>query len=169
MSTLNPRLTITLKPSVSAQMRELSRLTKQSQSSIISEILESSDVVFSRLIQVLTAADAAKAELSSKVKKDMEAAQTRIEHQLGLVLDDFDFTTRPILDKAERIKRRARSADKANASATAGRGTGSDFAPASNRGVRYDNHNKKTIATNSSPAREKPKKQGVNSGGFSND
>lgn len=169
MPTLNPRLTITLKPSVSAQLRELSRLTKTSQSAMIADILESSDIVFSRLIQVLTAAESAKSELSFKVKTDLEAAQTRIEHQLGLVLDDFDLSTRPILDKAEGIKRRARSADKANASATAGRGTGSDFAPASNRGVRYDNHNKKTIATNPSPVRKKPKKQGLNSGGFSND
>lgn len=161
MTTLNPRLTITLKPSVAAQMRELSRLTNQSQSSIIAEILESSDPVFSRLIQVLTAADAAKAELSSKVKKDMEAAQGRVEHQLGLVLEDFDNATRPILDQAEGIKRRARATNEASASAPAGRGTGAKLAPMSNRGVRYDHTHTKTIAQQPDGSKQKARKVGV--------
>jgi hypothetical protein len=146
-------------------MRELSRLTKQSQSSIIAEILESSDVVFSRLIQVLTAADAAKAELTSKVKTDLAAAQGRIETQLGLVLDDFDSATRPLLDQAEGIKRRARATDEASASAPAGRGTGAKLTPMSNRGVRSDHNNTKTIALKQGGIRSKVKKQGVKVGG----
>ncbi len=108
MTTTNPRLTITLQPFVSAQIRELSRLTGTSQSGVIAELLESSSPIFDRLITVLAAAEAAKAELGGQVKRDLEAAQTRVERQLGLILEDFADVTRPILDQAEGIRRRAR-------------------------------------------------------------
>ena len=56
MTTQNPRLTITLQPTIAAQLKELSRLTGNSQSSLIAELLDGSSAVFARVIQVLTAA-----------------------------------------------------------------------------------------------------------------
>ena len=91
MTTKNPRLTITLKPSLSAQLREIARLTGNSQSSLIAELLEGSQVVFDRLIAVLLAADAAKESLKGKITGEVSLAQTKMETQLGLVLETFDF------------------------------------------------------------------------------
>ena len=56
MATKNPRLTITLQPSLAAQLRRLSELTGNSQSSLIAELLEGSGPVFDRMIKVMEAA-----------------------------------------------------------------------------------------------------------------
>ena len=161
MTTTNPRLTITLRPSVSAQIRELSRLTKNSQSGVISELLESSSPVFERLIQVLSAAETAKAELSGQVRRDLDAAQSRVEKQLGLILEDFGDVTKPILDKAEGIKRRARRAARVDAKAPPRRASGASLTPISNRGVRLDKNTTNNIAANKDKVRPKSKKTGV--------
>jgi hypothetical protein len=169
MSTTNPRLTITLQPSVSAQIRELSRLTKNSQSAVISELLESSSPVFERLIQVLTAAETAKAELSGQVHRDLQAAQVRIERQMGLVMADFGDVTKPLLDKVEKISRRTRRATPGPGEAGAARGPRGarrvSPTPLSNRGVRYDHNIEKSVAPTPSHTNAKPKKSGVKVGG----
>jgi hypothetical protein len=165
MSTTNPRLTITLQPSVAAQIREISRLTGSSQSGVISELLESSSPVFERLIQVLVAAESAKAEIGGQVKRDLEAAQTRVERQLGLILEDFGDVTKPILDQAETIRRRTRRATPGQAGAgTSGARRGTST-PLSNRGVRYDPKATEKIAQSQASVREKPVKQGLKIGG----
>jgi hypothetical protein len=161
MSTINPRLTITLQPSVSAQIRELSRLTGNSQSGVISELLESSSPVFERLIQVLSAAESAKSELSGQVRRDLEAAQTRVERQLGLIMEDFGDVTKPILDQAETIRRRTRRATPGQAGAGTSGARRGPSTPLSNRGVRYDHNTKKSIAPTLTPTNGKPVKQGV--------
>ena len=84
MPTKNPRLTITLNPSLSVQLREISRLTGNSQSSVISQLLEGSHAVFDRIIAVLLAADSAKRSLRGNISQQISSAQTEIEQQLGL-------------------------------------------------------------------------------------
>ena len=77
MTTKNPRLTITLQPSLAAQLSKLSELTGNSQSSLIADLLDGSEPVFARLIDVLTAAKAAKLTMKGKLAQDMEDAQVR--------------------------------------------------------------------------------------------
>lgn len=135
MPTQNPRLTVTLKPSTYATLKEVSRLTGNSQSAMIGEILEQSEPVFSRLIQVLAAAEQAKAEVRGKVAEDMKRAQGTIEQQLGLALAEFDTYTGNLLQEVEGVRRRTR-----RASGQAQRRTldasGPPPTPPSNRGVR---------------------------------
>lgn len=160
MTTLNPRLTITLQPSVSAQIRELSRLTGNSQSAIISELLESSAPVFERLIQVLAAAEQAKSEMSGQVRRDLAQAQTRVERQLGLILEDFGDVTKPILDQAETIRRRTRRATPGRAGAGTSGAIRGPSTPMSNRGVRLDNRATNNVATLQGRVRQKAEKSG---------
>lgn len=143
MPAKNPRLTITLEPTLSAQLRRLSELTGNSQSKLIAEMLEGSTPVFARLIQVLEAAQTAKESIRGKVAEDMGDAQARVEKQLGLILEDFDQTTAPLLQEAEAITRRARkrtgraSASVSAAPAPAAGGlVSASVTPPSNRGVR---------------------------------
>ena len=110
MPTKNPRLTVTLQPGTSAQLAELSRLTGDSQSAIIADILEKSSPVFDRVIKVLSAAEQAKAELKGRMAADLEQAQAKIESQLGLALDGFDAYTGSLLEEVEAVRRRARRA-----------------------------------------------------------
>jgi hypothetical protein len=90
MPTKNPRLTITLQPSLAVTLRRLSDLTGNSQSSIITEALEGAEHVFSRVVQVLEAAEKAKAQLKGRSAQTLDRAQAQIEAQLQIVLNEFD-------------------------------------------------------------------------------
>jgi hypothetical protein len=140
MPAKNPRLTITIKPELSAQLRTLSALTGNSQSSLIAELLEGSGPVFKRLIQVLTAAEEAKVAIKGKLTADMEQAQEKVQEQLGLVMETFDGYTGGLLDEVEAIKRRARRGGAKPLTAGARRG----LTPPSNRGVRSPPQTEKT-------------------------
>lgn len=107
MATLNPRLSVTLKPSTAALLQRMSELTDQSRSSIVSEILESSEPVFERMVEVLQAAKLIKNDLKEGTKARLEKAESQLHEQLGMTMDIFDDSFRPILDAAEDIKRRA--------------------------------------------------------------
>lgn len=145
MPAKNPRLTITLQPTLAAQLRRLSELTGNSQSALIAELLDGSTAVFDRLIRVLEAAELAKDSIRGSVGKDLDQAQTRIEGQLGLMLEDFDQGTAPLLDLAETIARRGRKTVSAAARdggqaerRTPARAAARLGTPLSNRGVRSD-------------------------------
>ena len=159
MPAKNPRLTITLEPSLAAQLRKLSELTGNSQSSLIGELLEGSGPVFDRMIQVLEAAKVAKESMRGKIADDIEQAQAKMEGALGMVLEGFDQWTGSLLDEAEAVTRRGvgkRSAARPGAAAPT---------PISNRGVRYDPKATKTIAQSRLKVRPKAKKVGAKNRG----
>ena len=107
MPAINPRITITLQPSVHAALRRLSGLTGSSQSALVGELLLQSLPVFERLINVMEAANQAKGALSEEVASSLGRAQEKIERQLGIAFDNLDDGLRPLLDQAEAVSRRA--------------------------------------------------------------
>lgn len=134
MPTPNPRISVTLPPSLAAILRELSALTGNSQSALISELLETSKPIFERMVTVLRAAASVKDEGLSEFVADLQAAESRMTEQFGLpVIEEFDAAMRPLLDHAEAVKRR-RGRIARGTSAT-GAGDGAPLAPMSNRGV----------------------------------
>jgi predicted DNA-binding protein len=143
MPTTNPRITITLKPEVHAVLKRLSAATDNSQSAIVSELLESSVPVFERMVLVLEAAKAAQQGMASDIAQGLERAQSKIEAQLGLMLGELDDAYRPILTQGETVHRRRRKAAAADTDALAAAGSGAagggspaGSTPMSNRGVR---------------------------------
>ena len=169
MSTTKPRITITLEPVTALQLKRISERTGNSQSAMVSEVLEQAVPVFDRLIKVLEAAELAKqsaaaAQRSVKVQSigNLDAAQKRIERQMGLVLDDFDESTAPLLAELEEVQRRSRKpARVGRASGTRGTGSGGVSTPLSNRGVRSTQKHDKTIAQNERPVRVSEAKAGA--------
>ena len=145
MATKNPRLTITLQPSLAAQLRRLSELTGNSQSSLIAELLDGSGPVFDRMIRVLEAAAVAKESIRGRIADDLDEAQKKLEGALEMAQEGFDLFTGSLLDEAEAVGRRARQGQ-----AKAGRGGrgGTPPTPISNRGVRLDPIATKSIAPN---------------------
>jgi hypothetical protein len=138
MPATNPRLTVTLTPAVHAILKELSRITGESQSALIGQVLEQSQPVFERMVQMLQAAELLKAEglqAKDEIGRSMARAQGRIERQLGLALDDFSEGARPLLEEAERLGRR-RGRAVGTRSGTSARPRGRASTPMSNRGVR---------------------------------
>lgn len=134
MPAKNPRLTITFEPSFMARLRRLSELTGNSQSALVSDLLKGCGPVLDRLITVLEAAEAAKAELPATLVRDMEVAQSRVEAQLGLALDDYDKVASGLVEHAEEIRRRSTSASTRKRAGGGAVACGST--PMSNRGVR---------------------------------
>lgn len=108
MPAKNPRLTITIEPALHAQLRRLSELTGNSQSALIADILEGSGPVFDKVIRALEAAKTATASMRGKASVELDAAQARVEKQLGLVTDELDRATLPLFQEDEGVKRRAR-------------------------------------------------------------
>jgi len=157
MPAKNPRLTNTLEPVVAAALRRLSEVTGNSQSSLISELLEGSVPVFQRMIVTLEAAANASAEMRGKLVEDMERAQGRIERQLGFVMDEFDVASAPLLDPIERVpRRRAKGADARPPKAGASPRQSSPkpgSTPLSNRGVRSLTNTGKKHSARSSKGR----------------
>lgn len=133
MPATNPRLTITLKPSTATLLRRISELTGNSQSSLIAELLESSEPMFERLVTLLQAATEAKASITADMVAGLEEAQTKLEGQLGLTFDTWDAAAKPLLEHAEKVTRRARAAGGPRAAGGSG---GAVPTPPSNRGVR---------------------------------
>lgn len=136
MPAKNPRLTITLQPAIAAQLAELSRLTGDSQSSIIADLMGQASPVFDRVIRVLQAAQQAKAELKDRLASDLETAQSKIEAQLGIAMQDFDAFTGDLLAEADEVRRRARRTTRRDAAASRAAVDGHASTPLSNRGVR---------------------------------
>ena len=161
MPAKNPRLTITLQPSLAVQLRRLSELTGNSQSGLIADLLTGSGPVFDRMIQVLEAAQTAKEAMRGKLAEDMEAAQTKIEGALGMAMEGLDLFSGSLLEEAEAVSRRARQGH-----ARAGRGGrgGTPPTPLSNRGVRSTHNATKAIAgkpvKSKAPGQRAAKKQG---------
>jgi hypothetical protein len=146
MPAANPRLSITLDPSVAAILRRLSQLTGNSQSALVGQLLTESAPIFERMAAVLEAATRLK-EQGDSIPKEMGAglkrAQERMETQLGLLVDDMDVGLRPILDRAEKVQRRATKGDARSAAAFGGR----QEPPMSNRGVTTPPTGKRTGKT----------------------
>ena len=145
MPTSNPRLTITLEPRLAAQLRLLSTLTGNSQSKLISEMLEGSSGVLDRVIRVLEAAELAKAEMKGNVARDMAHAQQRIEVQLGLSLEEEQEVTDSLLAGVEAVHRRGRRAPvRQRDEGARAHGVPAVATPLSNRGVRSGRSSRKT-------------------------
>jgi hypothetical protein len=134
MPATNPRLTITMQPSLAVVLRRLSQLTGNSQSALIGDLLMQSLPIFERMATVLEAAGKLKDQghsMPKEIGESLDRAQERMETQLGLLLGDMDVGVRPLLDQAEKVQRRG-----ARATAPAGGGApGRARPPLSNRGV----------------------------------
>lgn len=160
MPTQNPRITITLEPTQAALLRDMSALTKQSQSSLIADLLKELTPVWGKMREVLLAAEAVKENLNETFVKDMDEAQARVEKQLGLALDELDGLHAPLVDLAERIGRRKGGA-RGPACGDTPPPQAAAATPLSNRGVRSPRKPNKSTTYAKRPAPLKLTKKGA--------
>lgn len=132
MPTKNPRLTITISPTLHAQLRRLSDLTGNSQSALIADLLAGVGPRVQRVIRTLEIAQAAKAAMGGTIGESLGVAQELLEKQLGLELGPgWAESVGDLVERAEEPRRhRRRQAPQALAAAVT---------PPSNRGVRNPN------------------------------
>ncbi len=106
MPTLNPRITITLTPSVAVVLREMSHLAGNSQSAVVGELLEMCLPVFERVVAALKAAASIQESAKTEIAAGLERAQAKLEQQMGLNLGEMDELLRPLMETAEKVARR---------------------------------------------------------------
>ena len=157
MATKNPRITITVEPSLHAQLRRLSELTGNSQSALVGELLDGAGPTLERVIKVLEIAQTAKDSIKGKLAAEMDAAQAKVEAQLGLALDAYEDMATPLLDIAEAIDRRSRRQPQGQALAGREAGAGSAEKGAPPRGGRASARTAPTPLSNRG-VRSTPKK-----------
>lgn len=126
-----------------ARLKRLSELSGNSQSALIAELLQGAAPVMDRLIKLMEAAKDVRSELAGNLVADMEAAQSRVEAQLGLALEDFDQLNASLVDQAETVKRRGADAGMRK---RAGGGSPAPSTPMSNRGVRSIKKTSRTVS-----------------------
>lgn len=135
MTTLNPRITITVTPRVNAALDRFSVVTGKSKSAMVGEILDESVPMLTKMIKVMEAAKAMEQDMAAKVIAPFQKAHDHIETQLGLTLHDFDGTADTLLHEMELISRRVRpDAGRPN---VVGSGARSNPVPLSNRGGKH--------------------------------
>jgi hypothetical protein len=150
MPAKHPRLTITLDPTVHAQLRRISELTGNSQSALIAELLTGTQPVFTRLITVLEAANDVRATLKGQLAKDLHLAQEKLERGIGInearvanalmhleMAENFAERTLPLFE----VQHRGRGAGGGPAQRGANSAPATVSTPMSNRGVRLHKKN----------------------------
>lgn len=158
MPTQNPRITITLHPEVHAVLRRISALTGESQSAFVSSLLKQSLPMFQRMVTIFEAAELARTAIKADVVASLQEAQTKVEGQLGLMLETVDDGVRPLLEVAEAIERRAGRRPARGGAAAGGRsaaGPSTAPTPLSNRGVTPQ-HTTRKAAKSTAPVTGKP-------------
>ena len=106
MPAVNPRVSVTLKPSLDAALRRLSEATGQSKSAIIAELLEQSEQVFVRMAAIIETAKTATVEAKERMAANLEEAHNRLVEQAGVVGDLFEEQTADLVNELEQIGRR---------------------------------------------------------------
>nr|WP_238727780.1 ribbon-helix-helix domain-containing protein [Micrococcus luteus] len=131
MPAANPRVSVTLTPSMDAILKRLSDVSGQSKSSIIAEILEQSHPVFERMAAILETAKTATQEAKERMASNLEDAHAKLLEQAGIVGDLFEEQTADLVGELEQIGRR-----KGKVAAGGARGTDGAAATPASRIVR---------------------------------
>ncbi|TKC77254.1 hypothetical protein FAZ69_32900 [Trinickia terrae] len=111
MPTTNPRVNVTLKPSLYAVLQRLSKASGNSMSGLIAEFLEPNEEVFTRMATIIEAAASIRDEAKVEVAGSMKRVQTQIEGLLGLSEDVFQAVgavQADLLSEVEAVSRRRR-------------------------------------------------------------
>jgi hypothetical protein len=138
MPTKNPRIAVTLPPSLDALCARLAHFSRSSKSSVVRELLEAAEPALVRTVALMEAASRAQATWRGAFASDMENAQAKAELALVPLLRQLDDSTADLVRQAERIEERrpARARDARSAPAVAQAVAGAPNPPASNRGVK---------------------------------
>ena len=133
MPTVNPRVQVTLSPSLDALVRRMALYTRSSKSQVLRELLEAAEPALQRAATLMEAASKAAGEAKERLARSLEKAQDLAEDHAAMHLARLDRMTDDLVSQAEAIKARrpARVGSPTAPASTAGRNP-----PASNRGVK---------------------------------
>jgi hypothetical protein len=147
MPTLNPRINVTLSPSLDSLVGRLASLERVSKSMVLRELLEAAEPSLVHAVALMEAALGAGANARKNLVRDLESGIKAAEGTSELMLQNMALQTRDLVSEAQAVKGRRpargrRGAPPVTGSAPrpAGRPVSSSLGPkrppSSNRGVK---------------------------------
>lgn len=175
MPTINPRINVTLSPSLYGMVGELAKYQRVSRSMVLRELLEASEPALAQVVAMMRAAEDMTEAARKRLLQDMDSTITSMEMKKDQALALAAGMTADLVVQAEAIKGRRPSrqlARKRSAGGLAARPSSvGDQPPApirppsSNRGVKSKAQATNKIASNPSPSTSEPRKTGVKNRG----
>lgn len=150
MPTINPRVQVTLSPSLDALVQSLASHSNASKSQVLRELLEAAEPALRRAVALMDAASQATKEVHTGIARSLDLAQSRIERSMSEAMSQLDATTGDLVAQAEAVRTRRPSGRNTHASraASGAEGAGKALAaglaagraaldpPSSKRGVK---------------------------------
>ena len=106
MPTLNPRVNVTLSPSLDSLVSQLAKLERVSKSMVLRELLEAAEPSLTQALALMKAAEGAGAKARQNVANDLEKTLKAAESVSDLMLQNMASQTRDIVAEAESIQGR---------------------------------------------------------------
>jgi len=135
MATTNPRVQVTLSPSLDTLVRHLAMHQRTSKSQVLRELLEAAEPALQRAVVLMDAASKATAEVKVGLARSLDRAQDVAEDHLGSMLMRMDRMSADLVSQAEAVVGR-RPARKGSSRARDVARPAPKDPPSSNRGVK---------------------------------
>lgn len=171
MPTINPRINVTLSPSLYGMVGELAKYQRVSRSMVLRELLEASEPALAQVVAMMRAAEDMTEAAKSRLLTDMDSALVKLEATKDQALALAAGATADLVAQAESIRgrrpgRRAggmrqRPTGSVARPALADSSPAPSGPPSSNRGVKLRPSATEKIAAETKPKRPKPQKAGV--------
>jgi hypothetical protein len=139
MPTANPRVNVTLSPSLDALVAALAAHERVSKSMVLRELLEAAEPSLRQVVALMEAAKGASAKARKQIASDLDQGVKAAEAVQALMLQSAAHHTRDIVSEAQAVRGRrpsAKGARSAGALAEGGRPKPRKNPPPSNRGVK---------------------------------
>jgi hypothetical protein len=134
MPTLNPRVNVTLSPTLDRLVDRLATHQRVSKSQVLRELLETAEPALQRVVLLMDAASKAQREVRNGLARSLGKAQDSIEGDLSAGLRSLDAITADLVTQAEAV--RGKRPPRKRVSAARGGAPRSQDPPPSKRGVR---------------------------------
>ena len=117
MPTLNPRINVTLSPSLDALVAQLAGFERISKSQVLRELLETAEPALRQAVALMEAAKGASVKARSNLAKDLDSSIKAAEGISELMLRELSTQTRDMVSEAEAVRGRRPSRGSAPARA----------------------------------------------------
>lgn len=175
MPTVNPRINVTLSPSLFGMVDELAKHQRVSKSMVLRELLEASEPALAQVVAMLKAAESMTEAARKRLLQDMDSTITSMEMKKDQALALAAGMTSDLVAQAEAIKGRRPGRQLARKRSAGGLAVGTSAVgdqspapirpPSSNRGVKSLHTATETIAKNHGLTREDTAKHRVKTKG----
>ena len=106
MPTLNPRVNVTLSPSLDSLVVRLAELERVSKSTVLRELLETAEPALLQAVALMEAAQGASVKARKSLAQDLQSSIKVAEGTSELMLQNLAFQTRDMVGEAEAIRGR---------------------------------------------------------------